>query len=175
MQSWPRSSSLLLCLFLRTMLKIDPSNLVPRSHSDLGTRLRPISPAQVANQNKVLASSSHIINSVNNSNGEFFGGYYIALPITKKWIKPLTSTIHGENAWWNHTYFTIVCLFLLKNNSATTINTIVYIFNKLIGRYSLSLFTDFEPWPLIHQNVRRKTFSQAYNEITSFTGGKPLS
>ena len=175
MQSWPRSSSLLLCLFLRTMLKIGPSNLVPRSHSDLGTRLRPISPAQVANQNKVLASSSHIINSVNNRNGEFFGGYYIALPITKKWIKPLTSTIHGENAWWNHTYFTIVCLFLLKNNSATTINTIVYIFNKLIGRYSLSLFTDFEPWPLIHQNVRRKTFSQAYNEITSFTGGKPLS
>ena len=163
------------------MLKIGPSNLVPRSHSDLGT------PAQVANQNKVLASSSHIIkpynqassshiiNSVNNSNGEFFGGYYISLPITKKWIKPLTSTIQGENVWWNHTYFTIVCLFLFKNNSATTINTIVYIFNELIGRYSLSLFTDFEPWPLIHQNVRRKTFSQAYNEITSFTGGKPLS
>lgn len=70
--------------------KIGPSNLVPRSHSDLGTKLRPISPAQVANQNKVLASSSHIINSVNNSSGGFFGGYYIALPITKKWIKLLT-------------------------------------------------------------------------------------
>ena len=77
------------------MLKIGPSNLVPRSARLI---MRPISPAQVANQNKVLASSSHIINSVNNSNGEFFGGYYIALPITKKWIKPLTSTIHGENA-----------------------------------------------------------------------------
>lgn len=74
-----------------------PSNLVPRSHSDLGTRLRPMSPAQVANQNKVLTSSSHIINSVNNSSGGFFGGYYIALPITKKWIKPLTGTIQGEN------------------------------------------------------------------------------
>ena len=58
---------------------------------------RPISPAQVANQNKVLASSSHIINSVNNSSGEFFGGYYIALPITKKWINLLTGTIQGEN------------------------------------------------------------------------------
>ena len=174
MQSWPRSSSLLLCLFLRTMLKIGPSNLVPRSHSDLGTRLRPISPAQVANQNKVLTSSSHIVNSVNNSSGGFFGGYYIALPITKKWIKPLTGTIQGENVW-HETILIIACLFLFKNNSATTINTIVYIFNKLIGRYSLSIFTDFEPWPLIHQIVRRKTFSQAYNEITSFTGGKPLS